>query len=71
MSNKTETRKRLLRMREVLELTGLSRSSVYDRMNMGLFPKSCSLGGRSVAWVESEITQWIDSQIAQRDEVVS
>ncbi|PWI32151.1 transcriptional regulator [Vibrio albus] len=62
---------RLIRKEEVIKLTGLSKSSIYDRMNAGKFPKSVPLGGRSVAWVESEVTLWVESQIAQRDEVTA
>ncbi|ENQ8180086.1 AlpA family transcriptional regulator [Vibrio parahaemolyticus] len=60
-----------MRMNEVIRITGLSRSSIYDRMNAGLFPRSCSLGCRSVAWVESEVIDWVENQIAQRDEVAA
>ncbi|OED84642.1 transcriptional regulator [Vibrio breoganii ZF-55] len=59
-----------MRMPEVLKLTGLSKSSIYDRIKAGQFPNSVPLGGRSVAWVAHEIEQWIDSQIAQRDTVI-
>lgn len=71
MTNQTKTTQRLMRMNEVIRITGLSRSSIYDRMNAGLFPKSVSLGCRSVAWVESEVMDWVENQIAQRDEVAA
>lgn len=69
MTEQTKTTHRLMRMNEVIRMTGLSRSSIYDRMNAGLFPRSCSLGSRSVAWVESEVMEWVEHQIAQRDGV--
>lgn len=71
MTNQTKTTQRLMRMNEVIRITGLSRSSIYDRMNAGRFPKSVSLGCRSVAWVESEVMDWVENQIAQRDEVAA
>lgn len=71
MTNQTKTTQRLMRMNEVIRITGLSRSSIYDRMNAGLFPRSCSLGCRSVARVESEVIDWVENQIAQRDEVAA
>jgi prophage regulatory protein len=71
MSETAKTTKRLMRMSEVIRTTGLSRSSIYDRMNAGSFPQSCSLGCRSVAWVESEVLQWVENQIAQRDGVAA
>ena len=56
---------RLLHLREVLRLTSLSRSTVYRLMGLGQFPKSVPLGGR-VAWVEAEVTEWIDDRVAVR-----
>ena len=61
------TAQRLLRRREVESITGLSRSSIYDEMAKERFPKPVTIGPRAVAWVESEITQWQNQRIAQRD----
>lgn len=62
---------RLLRLPEVTQITRLSRSSIYSYINAGIFPKSVSLGARSVAWVESEVLEWIDSRIQERDQIVA
>lgn len=53
---------RFLRLREVLHRTGLGRSTVYRWMDEGRFPKSVRLGGRSVAWIEHEIDDWLMSR---------
>lgn len=58
---------RLIRMKEVVAVTGLSKSRIYQYINEDRFPSSVSLGGRSVAWVESEIEKWIENTISQRD----
>lgn len=58
---------RLIRMKKVLEMTGLGKTSVYDLLNAGNFPKSVPISERSVAWVEAEVQQWIDDRIAARD----
>ena len=63
--------RKLIRKNTVIEITGLSKSSIYDRMNAGQFPKSVPLGGRSVAWVESEVIEWVEAQIAHRDSEVA
>ena len=55
---------RILRLPEVVARTGLSRSSIYLRVSQNNFPKSISLGGRSVGWVEEQIEQWLERQIA-------
>ncbi|PAV27545.1 transcriptional regulator [Tamilnaduibacter salinus] len=50
---------RLLRRKEVESLTGRSRSSIYDDMQAGTFPKPIKIGPRAVAWPESVIREWI------------
>ncbi|WP_303850295.1 AlpA family transcriptional regulator [Seleniivibrio woodruffii] len=53
----------LLRRNDVEELTGLSRSAIYQKMQQGDFPKQIKLGERTVAWLETDVTQWIESKI--------
>jgi prophage regulatory protein len=62
---------KLLRQKKVLEMTGLKRSSLYNYIALGLFPKPVALGRRAVAWVESEIVEWIESRIRERDERIA
>jgi prophage regulatory protein len=47
---------RLMRLNEVRSATGLGRTTIYMRIQNGLFPKAVSLGPRLVAWPEHEIT---------------
>jgi len=54
----------ILRLRDVKARTGLSRSTIYLRMSQGLFPKPISLGGRSVGWIEAEVSEWIAYKVA-------
>lgn len=54
---------RFIRLKEVMSMCGKSRSSVYDAMRRGEFPKAVKLGGRSTAWVKSEIDAWIQECI--------
>ena len=54
---------RLVRLPEVLHRTGLSRSTVYRRMELGQFPKPYPLSSRIVAWAETEIDQWIAERL--------
>lgn len=53
----------ILRLPEVKSRTGLSRSTIYLRVNDGTFPAPVSLGERAVGWIESEVQQWIDEKI--------
>ena len=55
---------RMLRLPSVIELTGLSRSSIYLRMKNNVFPQSISLGDRAIAWLESDIEQWIEEKVS-------
>ena len=60
-------RNRILRIRTVQDVTGISRSSIYVKISQGEFPKPISLGSRSVGWLESDIQAWIDYRISQSD----
>jgi len=47
----------ILRLPAVKARTGLSRSTIYQRVAEGNFPKPVNLGKRAVGWLESEISQ--------------
>ena len=53
---------RLLRLPEVLQLTGLSRSTLYRKVKEGDFPCPVKLGKRAVGWRESEVIAWINAR---------
>ena len=57
------TQSKLLRIKKVSEKTGLPKTTIYEEINKNIFPKQISLGKRTVAWVESEIDDWIKSRI--------
>tara|TARA_B100001094_G_scaffold152930_1_gene147985 strand:+ start:838 stop:1047 length:210 start_codon:yes stop_codon:yes gene_type:complete len=50
---------KLLRLPQVVEITSLSKSSIYRREKTGDFPKRLSLGGNCVVWKSIEIDRWI------------
>lgn len=54
---------KILRLPEVKNRTGLSRSTIYLKISKGTFPSPISLGERAVGWVESEIADWLTSSI--------
>lgn len=47
-----------------------SRMHIYRLMKAGNFPKSVPVGTNRIAWLESEIDQWIMDRVAQRDGAV-
>jgi prophage regulatory protein len=59
---------RLIRIRDVVARTGLSRGSVYDALSRGNFPRPVKLEGRSVGFVEAEVDRWIAARVNARDE---
>jgi prophage regulatory protein len=59
--------KKLIKLKIVMDYTGLGRSTVYNYIAENQFPKPVSLGLRAVAWVESEVQDWILARIEARD----
>lgn len=53
--NSDTPRRRILRIRSVLAMTGLSRSALYTRIAERQFPHQISLGGKAVGWIEREV----------------
>jgi len=58
---------KILRLRQVLELTGLSRSTLYLYMQNRQFPIQVRLGQKIVGWVEDEVIDWIRGRIQFRN----
>lgn len=59
----------LLRLKQVVEKTGLKRSQIYLYMKTGTFPRSVKIGPASVAWLESEIDEWISLKLSNRKNI--
>ncbi|EKK7729367.1 AlpA family transcriptional regulator [Klebsiella pneumoniae] len=60
------TAHQLLRLKQVEQKTGLKRSQIYLYMKNGSFPHSIKIGPASVAWLESEIDDWINLKLTDR-----
>ena len=56
----------VLRLPQVKARTGLSRSSIYNYIAQGLFPRELRLGPRSVGWLERELDEWVSDLAASR-----
>lgn len=60
---------KILRRKQVEERTGLSRSTIYDKLSSAsprfdpTFPRAIRLGPNAVGWVESEIIAWLLSRM--------
>ena len=60
----TETAE-LLRLPAVCQITGLSKSTVYEMRKRGEFPSPVSLSRRAVGWHRAAITAWVQSRGAK------
>ena len=61
----------LLRIRDVCQRVGLSRTAVYDKMAEGDFPQPVRLSTRNVRWRSDEIAAWIDRVSARPRSVLT
>ncbi|WP_295763000.1 AlpA family transcriptional regulator [Undibacterium sp.] len=59
MTNQKTSPARLLRLPSVLDRVPFSKTEIYRRVRAGDFPKPISIGIRAVAWLESDIDQYI------------
>ena len=57
----------MLRLKDVIKKTGLSRSSIYKYISASKFPRPVHLGERTVAWVDSEVEDWLMTKLNARE----
>ena len=63
MAAKYDNPPTILRRKKVEARVGLSRSTIYERIKAGTFPRPVSIGAKAVGWIESEIDEWLIAQI--------
>lgn len=54
-----EATDRILRINAVLQMTGLSRSTLYRKVQRGEFPKQIKLSERCAGWRQSAVAAWM------------
>ncbi|MBB1465834.1 AlpA family phage regulatory protein [Vibrio sp. SG41-7] len=59
---------RFIRMKQVMEMTSLSRSSINRYIKEERFPRCVPLGCRVAVWLESEVQDWMRDVLGRRDE---
>ncbi len=57
---------KILRLKQVIEITGLSKSTIYRWIKANQFPKPINLSHVSVGWLCSDIQEWVQSKIEAR-----
>jgi prophage regulatory protein len=63
MANKYPIALRIEKRKQVEARTGLSRSSIYQKVAEGTFPKPIRLSAQSVGWLSHELDEWIEQRI--------
>lgn len=58
---------RLIKLPEVMDKTGLGKTTVYKLLKENAFPVPVTLIGKSKAWVDYEVEEWIEERILSRD----
>lgn len=59
---------RVLKLKEVVARTAKAKSTVYDDVAKGIFPKPIKIGTRASGWLESEVDAWLEKRISERGE---
>jgi prophage regulatory protein len=54
---------RIIRLKTVLERTGLSRSTLYRKIQQGTFPKQIRISERCAGWRQSAVSEWLRNPI--------
>jgi len=65
---KLDIKERFLRIPEIVQRTGMSKATVYNRINQGLFPKQIPIGANLVVWLESDVQKCMKEQTDKRRE---
>lgn len=55
----------LIKLPAVKQRTTLSTSEIYRRIEAGTFPQQIRLGAKAVAWLEHEVSAWINQRVAE------
>ncbi|NAX45444.1 AlpA family phage regulatory protein [Photobacterium halotolerans] len=59
---------RFLKLQQVMDKTSLCRSSIYNLINAGEFPKNVTVMGKRKAWLESDVEDWMISKLEANEE---
>lgn len=62
-----EKDEKILKIKQVVEVVCISRSSLYTMVKRGDFPKPLKLGMRSSGWLKTEVDAWISERASLRD----
>ena len=67
---KIDIKKRFLRIPEIVHRTGMSKETIYNRINQGLFPKQIPIGANLVVWLERNVQEWMQAQVDKKEGLI-
>lgn len=60
---------RMLRLRQVIDVTGLGKTKIYELQAEGNFPMRVKITSHSVAWIEEEVQAWLAARVQENSAV--
>ena len=57
---------KVLKLKEVVKKSALSKSSLYEKIKRGTFPAPIKLGERASGWIDDEVDEWIEARRRER-----
>lgn len=63
--------KTLIKISEVSNRAGICKSYIYKLISQNRFPRPVKVGSRAIAFVESEVDEWVDARIEERNKEVA
>ncbi|WP_207806964.1 helix-turn-helix transcriptional regulator [Parazoarcus communis] len=64
--HQTPRPERFIRVGEVSSMVGLGKTTIYKYVSTNAFPAPVAIGGNRVAWLESEVLNWMRERVAAR-----
>ena len=58
---------KILRLDDVKSKTGLGRTTIYDQVARGEFPRPIKISTRAIGWIDEEIEGWVQDRVSARD----
>ena len=55
---------RILRLAQVIDITGLGKTKIYELQSEGSFPMRVQITAHSVGWIEEEVQAWLAERVA-------
>ena len=61
---------RIIRLKEVLQKTGLTRSTLYRKIAARTFPRQIAISTRCIGWRQTDLDDWLRNPLAYEQEII-